>query len=162
MLTQERLKEILSYDPKTGIFINITQRAQCIKKGSAAGWNDNEYIRIEIDNKPYRAHRLAWLYMTGGFPESQIDHINRIKHDNRFCNLRSVSNKENSLNKILQSNSTTGYIGVSFVKRLKVYRAYITIDGKQKSLGYYNDIHDAVKSRHEANLKYGFNIMENK
>jgi hypothetical protein len=100
--------------------------------------------------------------MTGEYPESQIDHINRIKHDNRFCNLRAVNNKENSLNKILQSNSTTGHIGVSFVKRLKVYRAYITIDGKQKSLGYYNNIHDAVKSRHEANLKYGFNVMENK
>ncbi len=86
-LTQERLKEVLSYNPETGIFT----RNPGIRGGEKVGTNSHGYVSIMVDGYLYQAHRLAWLYMEGYMPEQEIDHISRKRDDNRWCNLRVVN-----------------------------------------------------------------------
>ena len=104
MVTQERLKEVLDYNPKTGIFT---------KNGKIAGTtNSNGYIVIGIDIHRIMAHRLAWLYIYGEEP-NVIDHINRIRNDNSITNLRNVDCAINSKNMKQNKNNKTGIVGVS-------------------------------------------------
>lgn len=99
-LTQARLKEILHYDPDTGIFTRRLDRGPNAPKDSVAGTPDkNGYIVIKVDFTQYKAHRLAWLYIYGVWPNNQIDHINHIVDDNRIVNLRDVTNSENQANR---------------------------------------------------------------
>ena len=127
MLTQERLKELLHYDPDTGLFTNLIQRSSRAKKGIVAGYEDTEgYIKIEIYGKPYLAHRLVWFYMYGSFPEIFLDHKNEIKNDNRIANLRLATNQENRHNISNQrTNNTSGFIGVAWNKENKKWRSQI-------------------------------------
>jgi hypothetical protein len=100
VLTQERLKEVLHYDPATGVFTHI--RACCAnrKRGAIAGsYDQNGYRKTIIDGKTHSVHRLAWLYMFGSFPTQEIDHINRVRDDNRIANLRDVPRTVNQNNK---------------------------------------------------------------
>lgn len=100
MITQEYLKERLTYNPQTGVFIwNSSNIKGHVKKGKIAGSKDSRgYIKIQIDRKDYTAHRLAWLYEYGEWPKYTIDHINRIKYDNSINNLRDVTQAENNKN----------------------------------------------------------------
>lgn len=150
-LTQQRLKELLSYDPETGLFINLTQRRPQAKIGSVAGCkNNNGYIRIMIDGKLYQSHRIAWLYVYGELPENDLDHINEIKDDNRICNLRLDTNQENPHNiSRPQVNNTSGFRGVSWHKWNKKWVARIKLNGKTQHLGFF----DTAKEAHEAYLK---------
>lgn len=119
------LKEILNYNPETGIFTWKSRRPR-IRVGQIAGSKNNErYVNIKIDGILYKAHRLAWLYMTGEWPKDQIDHINGIRDDNRFCNLREVTNASNQWNKTHNKNNKAGY------KNLYVYR------NKRTGLSYW-------------------------
>ena len=103
-----------------------------------------------------KGHRLAWLYMTGEFPNGQIDHINHVRNDNRWCNLRVVNNQENHKNRPKQKNNKTGIVGVAFNKRTSKYIAYITVNKKRVSLGYFDDLEKAKETRLNANVKYGY------
>ena len=100
MITQTRLKELLNYDPISGIFTWKTSRGGR-KPGSIAGTKciHKGYITIQIDGTLYRAHRLAFLYMIGRLPEDQVDHIDRCKDNNAWSNLRECTQAENQLNK---------------------------------------------------------------
>ena len=102
MLTQQQLKEHLSYDYATGVFINLRNKpGRGGGIGSVAGnSNVNGYVYIKVMGKRYMAHRLAWLYHYGEWPVNEIDHINNIKDDNRICNLRDVTHSENQQNRI--------------------------------------------------------------
>jgi hypothetical protein len=144
-LTQEKLKEILSYDPKTGIFLNKISRSNRIKKGQAAGSRHSAgYLTIGINNKEYYCHRLAWLYIYGGFPITHIDHINEIKTDNRICNLRIATHQENMQNVLsLRSDNKTGYKGVYIDKRTNKFLTQIAINGKTKHLGSFTTAKEA-------------------
>lgn len=114
MVTQERLKELLEYNPDTGLFTRLMSIGNQ-KVGNIAGTlRKDGYIQIKVDGKPYLAHQLAFLYMEGYFPE-MVDHINRIGGDNRWVNLRESNNQENQRNKAARSKS--GYLGVSWKKR---------------------------------------------
>jgi hypothetical protein len=151
MLTQERLKELLHYDPDTGIFTNLTQRANCVKKGAVAGWNDNGYVRIEILGKNYRAHRLGWLYMYGAFPKKDVDHINGDRSDNRIANLREATDLQNGQNRHAPGkNNTSGYLGVSWSKRENKFIAQIRVNRKGRQLGFF----DTAEEAHECYLKF--------
>ena len=99
MLTQAELKQLLIYDPVTGVFINrVTRNSQALI-GNEAGTNHPDgYRHMKINHKCYLAHRLAWLYVHGEWPDGQIDHINGNRKDNRIENLRLVCNKQNSEN----------------------------------------------------------------
>ena len=102
-ITQEYLKEILDYDFKTGIFTWKFTHGN-VKKGNRAGYNSNGYRQIQLgyqsDCRTFKEHRLAFLYMIGRFPDSSlvVDHINGEKDDNRWCNLREVTQRENMQN----------------------------------------------------------------
>lgn len=146
----DRLKELLSYDPESGEFTRTVdqgrQRAGCI-----AGSIDpiNGYIRIGIDKVCHKAHRLAWLYMTGQWPPDVIDHINGDRSDNRFSNLRLAVVSENNQNvQAARKDSRSGYRGVSWLKARGKWRATINVDGKQHHLGYF----DSPESASEAYL----------
>ena len=144
MLTQERLKELLHYDNETGIFIWLINKGRT-KKGDAAGTvKNNGYVGIMINRKIYAAHRLAWFYITGEFPKNYIDHKNHIRTDNRFINLREATHKENSQNiSAPHGDNRSGYLGVHWVVENKKFRAQISIHGKKKHLGLFDNAQDA-------------------
>jgi len=144
MLTQERLKELLHYDPDTGIFINLTQRGHA-KIGAVAGSKySNGYIHIQINRKRYLAHRLAWLYAYEEFPAKSLDHINEVKDDNRIINLRVATHQENLHNvSSPQTNNTSGFLGVGWHKQRKKWYAEIRLNGRKKHLGLFNTAEEA-------------------
>lgn len=137
MITQERLKQLLHYDPNTGVFTRIyTNRADRLGKQPGSR-NTKGHVQIRLDGALYVAHRLAWLYVNGEFPTNQIDHIDGDKANNKFLNLREATNKQNQENVPLQVNNTSGYRGVSFDKRLKKFRAYVCHNRQQITLGFF-------------------------
>ena len=147
MITQCELKEVLDYNPDTGVFIwkkTVGNRAVI---GSVAGHkNNNGYICIKINRKTYKAHRLAYLYMTGNFPENLIDHINHITDDNRWTNLRDATNSQNQFNKAKHKNNTSGYKGVSWDTRNKKWRAKIKCMNKTIHIGCYTTPQEAAEA----------------
>lgn len=132
MITQERLKEKLTYSPDTGDF-------HWIKSGKKAGTLTLcKYWQIAIDGKTYLAHRLAFLYMTGKFPKEEVDHINMDKIDNRWCNMREATHVENGRNRRITSNNTSGFRGVYFDRgRSPPWRASTSVNGKYKYIGRF-------------------------
>lgn len=93
MLTQSRLKELLHYDPDIGVFTWLVAACGGGSAGDVAGSpNVKGHLSVSIDGKSYRSHRLAWLYMTGGFPVDRLVRVNGVKIDNRFSNLREAAN----------------------------------------------------------------------
>lgn len=155
MITQERLKELLDYNPENGVFVRKKTVTYNAKAGDVAGTLDKStgYLRFHIDGKHYYCHRMAWLYVYGILPLMQIDHINGIRTDNRLFNLREASNYENCLNNSLRSNNTSGYIGVSYSKLHKKWESYITSNKKRMHLGLFDDPVEAHKAYVEAKEK---------
>lgn len=158
-LSQADLKECLSYDPLSGDFTWLQRPKQSCQSspaqknldkrfaGKKAGsMNQNGYVDISVMGRKYRAHRLAWLYMTGDWPSSQIDHINRMRSDNRFENLRECSYQQNQANTLLRRLNTSGFKGVSLCKVTQRWRARIRINGKVKCLGRHPSPEDAHKA----------------
>ena len=144
-ITQDRLKEILAYDSNTGVF-TWNANVSNIKRGNEAGYRSKRgYVFIKADKHLYLAHRLAWMYMTGKFPDEKIDidHINQVKFDNRFSNLRLASRSENQRNVVRYSNNTTGFKGVSFHKQSGKYKAYIKHNYQSKHLGVFDSPEEA-------------------
>ena len=156
MITQETLKSLLHYCPDTGIFTYLVRSAQCVQVGEMAGClhKQNGYLHIKILGKNYKAHRLAWIYVYGEFPPSEIDHVNRIRADNRICNLRLAIRSENMQNKSKYQNNKSGYVGVHWNKTAKKWRAYISINRKRIHLGGFADMDEAIEARKSGEIKY--------
>lgn len=138
LLTLPRLKSILHYTPETGLFVYKIGRGGRAA-GSPAGTPHyvDGYIRIKLDGKMYSAHRLAWFYATGFWPEDEIDHINRNVADNRLINLRVVDHKSNCANTGRQRDNTSGFKGVVYRASTNRHLAQIYVDGKVKHLGSF-------------------------
>lgn len=151
-LTQAELKDILSFDPETGIFTWVNSRGGRVK-GSVAGCHRNTKkpdVVIKLKKVMFLAHRLAWLYVHGVFPEGVIDHINGNPADNRIRNLRDVSQRVNSENrKSAQVNNRLGVLGVSTLKSGAI-RATLTVNRKQVNLGQFPDVESAHRAYLEA------------
>lgn len=145
MLTQAELKRIWSYDPATGLFTRLIKSRNKTQIGDVAKDREQQgYIRIMINSTRYKSHRLAWLYMTGEFSKNQIDHINGVRDDNRWCNLRDVTQSVNMQNqRIARKNNKSGYAGVTFDKNNNKWHTSIRIQNKQIFLGYFDDVHEA-------------------
>jgi len=160
--TQEWLKQILNYDPETGLFVwKVGKGPVKDRIGTVAGCvhenhSGKKYIRIHIDGKQYSAHRLAWLYMTGKYPEDQVDHEDGNGENNRFSNLCEATNASNAKNRRLRSDNPTGVAGVRFDKQRKRFVAFIKAEGKNKFIGRYKTLEEAAKARKEAQIKYGY------
>ncbi len=143
-VTQKRLREVLDYDPATGIFIWLEGQ----RKGRDAGCiSSNGYVYIKIDRKSYFAHRLAYLYTYGYFPEYEIDHLSGIKNDNGLSNLREVSRVCNLQNQKVYKNNTSGFPGVCWQKQHKKWMAGVRLQRKRIHLGYYQTALDAALAR---------------
>lgn len=149
MLTQERLKELLDYNPDTGIFSYIKSRGNQMIPGDTAGYvHEGGYVVLIIDGKKYRAHRLAFLYMDGDCLDGNIDvdHINRIRNDNRWLNLRKASRVENRRNSKINKNNTSGFKGVRWRKRKNggTWEASLKNCGNTFIIGCFKSKNDAA------------------
>ena len=99
----------LDYDPETGFFTWVGDTGNQYRGTRAGSIEKKGYRQIEAEGFRYMAHRLAWFLMTGSWPKHQIDHINGIKDDNRWCNLREATNAENKRNAGRRADNTSGY-----------------------------------------------------
>lgn len=141
MLTQARLQEVLDYCPETGVF--IWRKRKSAKVGSVS----NGRLRICVDWKIYRAHRLAWLYTYGEWPKFDVDHIDGNPLNNAIRNLRDVPRSVNMENqRRARSDSKVGLLGV--IERDGKYRAEIASHGKRYRFGPF----DTAEAAHEAYL----------
>lgn len=153
-IAQEELKTKLTYLPKTGEFIRLATTSHNAKKGDITKGSKDYYGRcvISIDNKAFKAHRLAWIWMFGDIPKGKvIDHINGDHSDNKIENLRICCQKENTQNK-KEQKTKSGFSGVEKLK--KGWRAYIHFNYKKIHLGLYNTPEEAYQVRLEGKRKY--------
>ena len=148
-LTQERLKELLRYDPETGDFVwRVRMGSRALKGDTAGHLHHTGYIHIAVLEAIYTAHRLAWLYTKGYFPKNiDIDHEDQIKHHNWWSNLRLASRQCNMRNCGCRKDNTSGVKGVIWSKEFQKWHARISVSGKKKHLGRYEDFDDAVRAR---------------
>ena len=151
MLTKEQLeqiKEYLSYNAETGIMTWRKSPGRRRNEGAAAGTLEVKgYIRIKLKGYKNYAHRMAWFLYYGNWPEKDLDHINGIRDDNRIENLKEVSNRENSQNRVSHRNGKL--FGCYFHKQNKKWYAQIRINGKIKYIGLFNteqEAHEAYKN----------------
>lgn len=152
--TASALREILDYDSSTGVFRWKAPRRR-VAVGSVAGARDDRgYIRITIDRRGFRAHRLAWLYVYGSWPDEDIDHINGQRSDNRIANLRACSNAENGQNRGLSTNNRSGFTGVSYHQLTRKWQAHIHGEGKRHRLGEYDTAEQAAQAYAEAKARF--------
>lgn len=151
MLTQSRLKEVLHYNPETGIFTRKIDRLPYLK-GSIAGHlhKKSGYIKINVDGKTHGAHRLPFLYMLGYLPEGQVDHKDRVRHHNWWDNLREASPQCQARNSELNFTNTSGVKGVHWYKDRKKWQVLIKINQKMIHLGLFVDKVEAVAHRFAA------------
>ena len=150
-LTQEELKKILTYNLDTGDFVWAMELSFRAGVGKKAGCLDRAgYTVIRIKGKLYKAHRLAWLYMTGEWPVSLIDHINGVKADNRFCNLREATKSQNAVNSHNGVGGEVGYRGV-YLNGCG-FTASITYNKKRIHIGTFKTA-EAASEAYEAKAK---------
>lgn len=155
MITQERLKSLLHYDPATGVFTWIMRTSNCVKIGERAGtFCAGEYRCIHADGLGYLEHRLAWFYIHGRWPADQIDHINGKPSDNRFCNLREATNAENLRAAGIQKSNSTGFRGVCLRKDSGNFSASLKVAGKNAWLGTFKTAAEAGEVARLARLKH--------
>ncbi|WP_407059264.1 HNH endonuclease signature motif containing protein (plasmid) [Ralstonia syzygii subsp. celebesensis] len=153
------LKTLIEYDPTSGIFRWLVARNSHGGKvipGAIAGTKNDGYVQIIVDQRKYRAHRLAWLLMTGEFPVKgyEIDHINGARDDNRWENLRLVTRHQNNMNMGVSKANRSGVRGVSWLKRRNKWHARIKVEGRVICLGDFVSLEAAAAARKAAEEKY--------
>lgn len=147
-LTAERLWSLLDYDDKSGAFSWRESRGGPAKIGAPVGSRTAEgYLKIMLDGKTHCAHRLAFLYMTGEWPKGDVDHIDGVKDNNAWANLRDVTRRVNAENR-RHSSGAIGLLGVTRHHRPGLFRSRIRVDGRLVSLGCF----DSPEKAHEAYL----------
>jgi hypothetical protein len=145
MMDAQYIKSILHYDPLTGIFVWIKTLSVSGQSGNVAGSIKNTGHReIQIGKRKYKAHRLAWLYMTGSWPELELDHINGNPSDNRMVNLREVSHRVNGQNR--PEHRAGKLLGATYNKKAKKWYSQIMTDGKIRHIGSFDTEIEASKA----------------
>lgn len=159
----EYLRKRLRYDPETGRL--FWKDSGQVTRGKNTGRSGKEafttvmgagYRQGTVDGVRYYAHRVAYAIYYGAWPTNQIDHVNGVRGDNRIINLRVATNQENSRNRLMYENNTSGTTGVCWHKAAAKWMAYIVVDGKQKYLGVFSSFEKAIEARTEAIKQYGF------
>jgi hypothetical protein len=137
VISADDLRELLDYDPVTGVF---TWRLKLHGKmrGLKAGCPDSRgYIRIKVRQRLLQGHRLAWLHVHGAWPAEEIDHINGDPSDNRIANLRLATHEQNCANTRRRCNNTSGFKGVHWNAQRRKWQAAIRVNGKSRHLGLF-------------------------
>lgn len=143
-LTAERLRELLDYDPETGIFTRLVKTSWRTTVGEKVGYpTDQGYIRMRVNVRTYKAHRLAWLHFYGEWPKGQLDHINRNRADNRIANLREAGLSENQYNRGANCNNSSGIKGVYWAKKRKKWLVQLNANKTQYYGGVFSTAEDA-------------------
>lgn len=148
---------IFLYEPSTGALFNKVKRNSRAQKGAIVGWiNDSGYLVTTVKGRKLRVHRIIWEMHNEPIPDGyEIDHINRIRNDNRISNLRLATSHEQNLN-LGHRRSDSGITGVVFNKKDQRWQAQIGHKGRHIYLGQYKEKKAAIKARIEAEAKYGF------
>lgn len=163
-----QLPALLLYDPETGDLVWRKRPIEMFANARSCGtWNGRYAGKLafrRLDRKGYwvgticwrsiQAHRVIWALVYGEWPKC-IDHINGVRSDNRLCNLRSVSYAENSKNRLLNKNSTTGVAGVKAAPKGR-WAAHIRVNRRFHYLGAFDTIAEAAEARRAAEVKFGF------
>jgi hypothetical protein len=166
----EILEELFDYNSLTGFVTNKYRPRKYFNTknsystfnsyqvGKRSGSEKDRFRRITLFGKPYPEHRLIWALYYKEWPpkEMVIDHINGDPFDNKIDNLRLVTHRENAMNRRLSCNNKSGVIGVHYYASREQWQAQITVKGKKINLGRFDNFDDAVKSRKDAEIKYGF------
>lgn len=145
-LPHAELLRLLAYEPGTGLFRRRVKTGgrYGADVGTIAGTRKKDRIQISLRSKLYRAHQLAWFYVTGEWPADEVDHIDGDPTNNRWGNLRVVSTSINSQNKRrAQSNNKTGLLGACWLTRDRRFAATIQVDRKHRVLGYFDTAEEA-------------------
>ena len=135
MLTYQEVSVLLNYDPATGVLTWKSRRGPRSGGAKAGSINDEGYRVIGINDRVYYAGRLAWLLMIKSWPSTQIDHKNRDRSDDRWCNLRDATRSQNCINR--PANRNLGLRGTTWHKPNQKWRAQIELNGKKQHLGYF-------------------------
>lgn len=137
-LSASRLRQLLTYDPVTGVFTWRVRAGSRRAAGDRAGFSrDDGYRLIGIDGSIYLEHRLAWLHETGEWPENDVDHRDRDPSNNRWRNLRAATHSQNHFNRAKPVNNTSGFKGVVWHKKDRVWQAQIKREGRNHYLGRF-------------------------
>ena len=142
MITQERLKELLQYDPQTGFFTWLVDKGNARKGNLAGKLNTASYVQIQIDRKQYLAHRLVWMYLYGVFPSLLVDHIDGDKNNNACNNLRLATATQNQQNK----RKFRGKYLKGVIKSRNSFQSFIRYDSKKKYLGCFKTEQEAYQA----------------
>ena len=149
------IQEHLSYDQNTGELTWVKSVNNRTKEGQEAGFlNHNGYRRVSINYTQLYTHQIAWFLTSGKWPTAQIDHINRVKTDNRIENLRLCTESENRANRTKFKGITSIFKGVDWQKNCKKYRARICVNKKQRALGHFDTAREAAEA-------YNMYVIEN-
>ncbi len=159
-ITKDALKDALEYSPDTGQFIWRAGRGRA-KKGDQAGClaknrRGYSWVQIRIFGHLHSAHRLAWLYHFGEFPQGEIDHVNQDATDNRIENLKVVDHQGNALNQPMKASNTSGVTGVYWEERTGKWRAEVKVSGVKNRLGRFNSLEDAASAVSSFRANNGF------
>lgn len=143
-ITQAQVQQAFDYDPETGVLKWKNSLSVRAANGSVAGRPDKDgYLVVGLFTITLKVHRVIFLYMTGAFPKYEVDHINNDPADNRWSNLREATHTQNNWNTKLKKHGTSGVKGVSWCNQKNKWRAHITVEGRQMSLGAFDEISDA-------------------
>jgi hypothetical protein len=166
-ISADVLRQLVDYDADTGVFRWKERTPDMFQDGiktaahNCAIWNSKHsgseagspckgYVGIKLFRRPYYAHRLAWLYVTGEWPAGEIDHANGIKSDNRFSNLREATRSQNMGNIRTPAHNTTGVKGVNWHRKNSKWTASIQCAGKSKYLGSFDTKAEAAAAYEQA------------
>lgn len=152
-INAKSVRRMFKYDPETGVLTWAIRVSQAVSQGDTAGHlHASGYRRVGINRRPFLAHRIIWLWMTGHWPSMQIDHINGNKQDNRWSNLRDVPPSTNSQNlrRCNENNRSSRLLGTTFSKKERAWVAQISVHGKRLHLGKFKDPESAHAAYVEA------------
>jgi hypothetical protein len=155
--SQARIKELLIYDPETGIFTWRINRGSRGRAGEITGADDGAgYLSIGVDGKTYRAHVLAWVYVYGEWPDG-IDHKDRVRHHNWISNLRKGGDPVNAQNRGLDRRNTSGIKGVRYCNTRKKWTVELALGKKRLFRKRFDTFEEAVQARKSAEMLHGYN-----
>lgn len=153
-LTRARIEEYLRYDAETGKFYALKQRGLRRAGAEAGTTRPDGYVHLTIDRGRYLAHRVAWFYVYGVWPERALDHIDCNPSNNRIDNLRLATNEQNSRNSRRRVNNTSGYKGVSFMRCRGKWQALIRTDSGRLHLGLFSSAEEGHRAYVAAARKF--------